>query len=267
VASWLAWQYGFRNQIHDDKDGHAMPVDLTSGAYRLRDLTDTAAGGLYEGKVIVDKTYGHATYGCMICCGPEFALMEFDPLGLVVSGSGNQQVQTTNSCGGGQQTVSGDFPTWWTDNTAIATANRNQIHGVASGTTNHNAQSIPMYWGFRENASSCPQSQQRPNASTNVGQSMELVGATCNANPSFPYGGNWAHPASNCFLSEPFAVPNGGACVEVGTLPGGGPKNCYQTKVGSCVTTYCAVNARIADSACTRFIDQAGYTATKVGCP
>jgi hypothetical protein len=45
------------------KDGHVLPPDLTSGAYRLRDLADPAAGGLYEGKLIVDKTNGHAAYG------------------------------------------------------------------------------------------------------------------------------------------------------------------------------------------------------------
>jgi len=62
----------FGRLIHDqvpDNAGHRLPPDLASGAYRVRDLTDIAVGNLYEGKVILDKTYGHATYGYAICCG------------------------------------------------------------------------------------------------------------------------------------------------------------------------------------------------------
>jgi hypothetical protein len=69
-----------------------LPPDLTSGAYRVRDLTDIAVGNLYEGKVILDKTYGHATYGCMTCCGYDEPYMEFDPLGVAVSSYGDQSV-------------------------------------------------------------------------------------------------------------------------------------------------------------------------------
>jgi hypothetical protein len=39
--------------IHDqipDKSGHTLPTNLASGAYRIRDLTDAAAGTVYEGK-------------------------------------------------------------------------------------------------------------------------------------------------------------------------------------------------------------------------
>jgi hypothetical protein len=156
-----------RNQV-PDKNGHVLPPDLTSGAYRIRDLADSAAGGVYEGKVIVDKTYGHAAYGCGICCGPEFALMEFNPLAVIASATSAQQVQAPNSCGGGTQTLTGDFPTWWTDDTSIATASKNQIHGVAPGTTKHYAQSIPMYWGFREDGNPCPEVQSEPSGTTNV---------------------------------------------------------------------------------------------------
>jgi hypothetical protein len=158
-----------RGQI-PDKDGHVLPPDLTFGAYRLRDLADPAAGGLYEGKLIVDKTNGHAAYGCMICCGPEFPTMEFDPINVIIAAYESKVVQAPNSCGGGTQNVTGDFPTWWTNNTSIATANGNKVTGVAGGTTTTNAQSKPMYWGYRINGGgSCPLSQPEPSVPTNVG--------------------------------------------------------------------------------------------------
>jgi hypothetical protein len=59
---------------------------------------------------------------------------------------------------------------------AIATANKNQINGVAVGTTNHNAQSIPMYWGHLEYANPCPLSQQEPVAPTNVNPTVSISG-------------------------------------------------------------------------------------------
>ncbi len=71
--------------------------------------------------------------------------------------------------GGGVQDFTGDFPTWWTDDTAIATANKNSIHGVAAGTTNHHAESDPMYWGIRKAFNSCPISRPQTTASTHVG--------------------------------------------------------------------------------------------------
>jgi hypothetical protein len=156
-----------RNQVAD-KDGHTLPTDLTSGAYRVLDLNDDAAGTVYEGKVIVDKTYGHAAYGCAICCGPEAAFMEFDPLGVGMDATSTQQVEAASSCGGGTQIITGDFPTWGTDNTSIATANKNQIHGVSAGATNHYAESKEMYFGHLTYAPYCPLIVEEPTAPTNV---------------------------------------------------------------------------------------------------
>jgi hypothetical protein len=158
-----------RNQV-PDKDGHTLPPDLTSGAYRLRDLTDTAVGNLYEGKVIVDKTYGHAAYGCGICCGYVDALMGYDPLGVAVASSSAQQVYVEESCGGGTVLLTEDFPTWSTGNTAIATANKNTISGVAAGTTTDSAKSITLNLGAKGvvDGNPCPTGQFQPSGTTNV---------------------------------------------------------------------------------------------------
>ena len=161
----------FGKLIHDlvpGKDGNSLPLDLASGTYRIRDLSDSAAGGLYEGKVTLDKTYGHAAYGCSICCGYEDVFMEFNPLAVAVNGSFDQEVEAGDSCGGGTQNITTDFPTWWTGNTAIATASGHQINGVAAGTTPHYAQSVKMYFGPKEYSPTCPLSSEQPIGSTNV---------------------------------------------------------------------------------------------------
>ncbi len=130
-----------REQI-PDKSGRVLPPDLTSGAYRVRDLTDEAVGNLYEGKVIVDKTNGHAAYGCAVCCGYTGPAVVFDPLPVTVSGTSDQEITATNGCTGQRVDVTYDFFDWWTDNTAIATAQAYKITGVAAGSTNHHAQSV-----------------------------------------------------------------------------------------------------------------------------
>ena len=40
-----------------------------TGSYELRDLDHQMVGLLYEGKLVIDKTFGHASYGCAGCCG------------------------------------------------------------------------------------------------------------------------------------------------------------------------------------------------------
>ncbi|MGB8473510.1 MAG: hypothetical protein WCE61_05420 [Candidatus Acidiferrum sp.] len=156
-----------RNAI-PDKSGNVLPSTLTSGTYRLLDLNDNPQGSLYEGKEIVDKTWGHATYTCMVCCGPETPWMQFYPLDLLIDTGDYQAVQAMNSCTGRLVTVTNVFPTWWTDNTSIATASGHLINGVGVGSTNHNARSINMYWGPKEDDPDCPLSQEVPSAPTNV---------------------------------------------------------------------------------------------------
>ncbi len=99
--------------------------------------------------------------------------MAFDPLAVSIDDYADQYVQALDSCGGGVQDFTGDFPTWWTGDTAIATANRNSIHGVAAGTTNHYAESDPMYWGIRKAFNICPVSRPQTTAGTKVAPTIE----------------------------------------------------------------------------------------------
>jgi hypothetical protein len=65
---WLNFGDLIKNRVPDRK-GLVLPSTLTSGTYELRDLKPGVGGNLFEGKIIVDKTWGHLAYGCMICCG------------------------------------------------------------------------------------------------------------------------------------------------------------------------------------------------------
>jgi hypothetical protein len=52
-----------------DINGNAIPSQTTAGSYEVRDLDDPIQGQVYEGKLVLDKTYGHAAYGCGVFCG------------------------------------------------------------------------------------------------------------------------------------------------------------------------------------------------------
>jgi hypothetical protein len=161
-----------REQIAD-KNGKTLPVGLTTGTYHLRDLSDLAVGDLYEGKVVTDKRFGHASYGCMICCGyPDGGFMVFDPLDVIYQGSSPQSIHGINACWQEEEDITGSYGTWWTGNTSIATASMNTMNGMGAGGTNGNATG-PINVGDGTHRESCPVRYLQPQeASRSLPQSL-----------------------------------------------------------------------------------------------
>lgn len=52
-----------------DNSGRVIPLGTFTGTYSLEDIDDPDIGNLYEGKLVIDRKFGHATYGCSTCCG------------------------------------------------------------------------------------------------------------------------------------------------------------------------------------------------------
>jgi hypothetical protein len=121
-----------------DKNGKTLPTDVTSGSFEFRDLTNTGIGTLFEGKIVYDKTYGHVTYGCSLCCGYQPpAFLAFDPLAIPFLGTSQNGVWAYDPCLDVNLDVTGYFySNWSTLNTAIATVNPSGQHtGVSVGST------------------------------------------------------------------------------------------------------------------------------------
>ncbi|MGH9597016.1 MAG: hypothetical protein ACRD3K_09485, partial [Edaphobacter sp.] len=164
IAADDQWWIDVGHLIHSqvpDKDGAILPADLTAGAYQLKAIGDSPQDFLYEGKVVTDKTYGHATYGCMICCGyggdagPPFLIA--DPTGVAVAGSTYTDVYSVNACTGNPDNVDGYFPSWWSSDNSILTADNFQITGVAVGSTIVNASASGLPSGDGEDSPyGCP---------------------------------------------------------------------------------------------------------------
>jgi hypothetical protein len=123
-----------------DKNGKTLPATLTSGSYEVRDLTNNGIGALFEGKVIYDKTYGHVTYGCAICCGYNAAVLWYDPIDLLFQGAPvDDGVYGFNVCEQQYEDVSSSFyGNWKSAATTIITVDTygtHTPHSVGSTTT------------------------------------------------------------------------------------------------------------------------------------
>jgi hypothetical protein len=137
---WLNVGDLIRQQLPDE-DGAVIPPEVTTGSYSIRVLAEFGKGRLYEGKLVIDKTSGHATYGCMECCGG-ISDTWLDPIGFhLSSGAGAFGfVMGNDTCGGITYDLTWGSYGWYTVNTAVATATDPWVEGVSPGSTFVNSQ-------------------------------------------------------------------------------------------------------------------------------
>jgi hypothetical protein len=176
---WL----NFADLIHHsvpDRKGNALPVEITSGTYDLEDLNPGLGGNLIEGKVVLDKTWGHLTYGCLTCCGYTPYLL-LDPTLVGVGGNGSIDPYGTNNCTGTQYRLTTYFlqsnARWWSGNASVAAVTSFNGHGVAPGTTNGYATATVPSGDGPVPKSPCPKPPQQAqnNVKVQVPTSLKVV--------------------------------------------------------------------------------------------
>ena len=131
---WLNLGDIIRGGVPDTK-GRTSPPNLTWGTYEIREPGRNGDPGLFEGKIIVDKTYGHLAYGCTTRCADGYPGVFSNPEVLPTLLWDYLEVIATNSCTGGDDNLTGNFSGWGTMDSSIATMSSNQITGVGPGTT------------------------------------------------------------------------------------------------------------------------------------
>ena len=129
---WLNVGDLLRNQV-PDSDGKTVPPDVMSGSYELRDLDHEVLGLLYEGKLVVDKTYGHASYGCGHCCGYSSGRLFLTPFGAPPNIDKQNTYQAYNACTSRYDDFDYAFSPY-SSNTGVATLSAGlSLHTVAVG--------------------------------------------------------------------------------------------------------------------------------------
>ena len=229
-----------REQV-PDKDGNTIPATTALGAYRLQQIDNLGQDYLYEGKVITDKTYGHATYGCMTCCGYTDSdygvpfLVE-DPTSVGVGDTEEVDVYGPNACTGSLDLLDSYFGTWSSNNTSVLTASLESVTGVAVGSARISARAALLPSGGGEDQRSCPHAPVITSGNGNVATlSCTAVtrGQTTTCTASGPSGAtfsNWQFTDSNSNTVSStntqaqwsgVAVQSGTVSVTVGTSDGG----------------------------------------------
>jgi hypothetical protein len=179
---WL----NFADLIHlsvPDRKGNTLPTDVTWGTYDLEDLDPGLGGNLIEGKVALDKTFGHLTYGCLTCCG-KTPYLSPDPVNVIVSGFGNISTLGTDNCSAKTGISLSNYfnynGTWWSDNTSIAQVTAYKAHGMAPGMANGYAKANVPSGDGPYPKSPCPDPPQQAAAPVpvHVPTSLKVVKAT-----------------------------------------------------------------------------------------
>ena len=154
---WLNVRELIQNQVLD-RAGNAIPPTVTSGVYEFDQLDDDVVGSLYEGKLILDSTYGNAAYGCANCCGYYAMGIVPDPFGIGVGFTGQDMILVENACTGIQSYRTTLGYGWGTGNSGIAIVNNSGlVSALASGQTSSFSSinlSTPEVWH-------CPVATQR----------------------------------------------------------------------------------------------------------
>ncbi|HSA92807.1 MAG TPA: hypothetical protein VLE48_07335 [Terriglobales bacterium] len=119
---WLNVRQLIQNQI-PDREGRTIPLNTTNGIYEFDQVDDDMVGFLYEGKLILDSTYGRATYGCANCCGYDALGLAPNPLGIAVGFSRQDEIYVENACTGAITTRTSYGFNWATGNSTIAGIN------------------------------------------------------------------------------------------------------------------------------------------------
>jgi hypothetical protein len=185
---WVNFADLIQNRI-PDRDGNVFPEDTKSGTYSIQVISHPLQAVLYEGKVITDKTYGHATYGCIICCGYNPTGFDPDSAWTGLEATTGVNAMGTNTCTNISQAINDFYGTWWPSNASIFTMSTGTMTGVSIGTgkTNASATTVPVGGQGNDRPPYCPQ---RPSVNqgtgnvaptiTSISPSQGLVGAATN---------------------------------------------------------------------------------------
>jgi hypothetical protein len=213
--------------IHDqvpDSDGRTLAPDTMTGSYELRDLDHATVGELYEGKLIIDKTYGHAAYGCGTCCGDGVPTLLPSPFGGPPDINNTDVMQSLEQCTGDLIDLADDAYNWNSTNTAVATLPTKVLHTVAVGSASGSG---TVYVQADHPAPRCPMAYYSPSQQVVVAKltctsSVTRGGtATCTATgPSGSTFSNWKFTdgSNNTVTSTSTSSTWSGVMVTGGTV-------------------------------------------------
>jgi hypothetical protein len=162
-----------RNQV-PDKNGATIPVAVMAGSYELRDLDNLALGRLYEGKLVLDKTWGHGYYGCARCCGYRGPSFNPNPFTGNVGGGSPDTLTAPNACTNVNYDLTAYGYNWASDNTGVATVASAYTNLVSPGSANGSSY-LDLVYG---SGKFCPDQTFYPAALITSNPTVSISGST-----------------------------------------------------------------------------------------
>jgi len=199
------------------KNGTTLPANLTTGSYEIADLTNKFVGTLFEGKVIYDKTYGHVTYGCALCCGYSSPMpLWYDPIDVIIEGLQDDGVFAWYPCESEYDDVSTAFYNGWSSGapSIVTVDSYGTHHGVSIGSTTSDtfgvlqSNNVHLY---------CPTHGFSPSGGANVTPSISLSTPLWFFGTGVPTPSGFTLGATNATLT----ASGGGNGTYVWTITGG----------------------------------------------
>lgn len=147
---WVDVSKLIRNQV-PDKNGKFIPLEVEHGAYSISDKTHVFGPTLFEGKLTIDKKFGHATYGCASCCNPGSPWLEPNVYNGLVGDLWQSAIKATMNCTGGTVDITAEAYGWDSSNFNVAENWGSGYYyaagvGEASVSTYIDVRDIPDYW-------------------------------------------------------------------------------------------------------------------------
>ena len=131
---WVSLTSLIRERVPDRK-GNILPVEVNGGTYDVQELTP-GNHKVMASALAVDSSLGsQVLHPILRCCGADGAVWDPGSFDLVIDGTDFGSIDGTDQCTGQPLDISGDFTSWWSGNTAVATVTTKQVHGVSEGLT------------------------------------------------------------------------------------------------------------------------------------
>jgi hypothetical protein len=124
-----------------------LTADASFGTYDVRDLS-RGPGSLMQGNLALDGAWGFNGFAPLpTCCG--FGTPAWDPTSIEITldGISYPNIVANDDCSGEETDLSGFFTDWISQNPGVAQVTRNQVKGMATGTTTGTAYGGGFYEG------------------------------------------------------------------------------------------------------------------------
>jgi hypothetical protein len=202
-----------------------------TGSYELRDLDHATVGQLYEGKLVIDKTYGHAAYGCGSCCGYNSVQLSPDPFGGPPGIDNDDYIYANDTCSGDQEDVTDSGYDWASSDTAVATLPNRTLHTVAIGSATGSALA-KLQWSHPPSCPTTTFAPTQPVSVTAVPVNFHLTSAENGGDGVLGIIRNYAWQSSDgslndlstCSMRENVTYPTNNNSTCPGNSP---PQQCY----------------------------------------